>query len=133
MNEIRTISMTCSRRWLLAIILASAAGTRGEIRGFPGGQAAYYNGYYGAAPSYAYAAPQTAYYAPAYQRGYPVQQAYYPQGVAVAPSVQAGRIAYYAPPRRRLLRSGHPGYAISPAGGATSGQKRSPITASSSG
>jgi hypothetical protein len=121
MNQIRTILMTSLAALALAGILASAA-HGGEIRGFPGGQAAYYNGYYGAAPSHAYAPPQTAYFAPAYQRGYPVQQAYYPQGVAVAPSAQAARIAYYAPPPTvAYYAPASPGYAISPAGGATSG------------
>lgn len=106
MNGLKTSGLT----WLilLAGAMANAAGA-GEIRGLPGGQAVYNNGYYGAAPSYAYAAPQTAYYAPAYQQGYPVRQAYYPNGVAVAPSAQAGRVAYYYAPS-------NPGYAITPAG-----------------
>ena len=82
---------------LLAMV-ATASAQGGNVRGFPAGQAVYYNGYYGAAPSYAYAAPQTAYYAPAYQQAYAARQAYYPSGVAVAPSAQAARVAYYAPP-----------------------------------
>ena len=85
--------MSPSKINLLALVVlltgaATAAAQTGAVRGFPAGQQVYYNGYYGAAPSYAYAAPQTAYYAPGYQRGYPVLQAYYPQGVAVAPSAQ---------------------------------------------
>ena len=92
MNGLKTSGLT----WLilLAGAMTNAAGA-GEIRGLPGGQAVYNNGYYGAVPSYAYAAPQTANYAPAYQQGYPVRQAYYPNGVAVAPTAKAGRVAYY--------------------------------------
>ena len=105
----------------LLTVAATASAQTGSIRGFPAGQAVYYNGYYGAAPSYAYAAPQAVYYAPGYQRGYPVQQAYYPQGVAVAPSAQAARVAYYAPPAVAYYAPSSPGYAISPAGGASAG------------
>jgi len=114
--------------WLVVVVSGVAVGTAeaGEIRGLPGGQAAYYNGYYGAAPSYAYAAPQTAYYAPAYQRGYPVQQMYYPQGVAIAPSVQTARVAYAPPPTIAYYAPASPGYAISPAGGAAAGSEAFP-------
>ncbi|MFN0021613.1 MAG: hypothetical protein ACKVP0_25480 [Pirellulaceae bacterium] len=107
--------------WLILLtgaVIGSAQA--GEIRGLPAGQAVYNNGYYNAAPSYAYAAPQTANYAPAYQQAYPVRQAYYPNGVAVAPAVQAGRVAYYAPPTVAFYAPASPGYAISPAGGAAS-------------
>ncbi|MBC7856082.1 MAG: hypothetical protein IAF94_21845 [Pirellulaceae bacterium] len=104
---------------LAMVVTASAQG--GNVRGFPAGQAVYYNGYYGAAPSYAYAAPQTAYYAPAYQQQNPARQAYYPSGVAVAPSAQAARVAYYAPPAVAYYAPSSPGYAMSPAGGASSG------------
>ena len=104
---------------LLLVLTAAAAAVAqtNYVRGFPAGQGVYYNGYYGAAPSYAYAAPQTAYYPPAYQ----ARQAYYPSGVAVAPSAQAGRIAYYAPPAVADYAPSSPGYAISPAGGASAG------------
>ncbi len=105
---------------LLAMV-ATASAQGGNVRGFPAGQAVYYNGYYGAAPSYAYAAPQTAYYAPAYQQAYAARQAYYPSGVAVAPSAQAARVAYYAPPTVAYYAPSSPGYAISPAGVSSSG------------
>lgn len=118
--------MNLSKTSLMSLLLllaaaATASAQGGNVRGFPAGQAVYYNGYYGAAPSYAYAAPQTAYYAPAYQPTYPVRQAYYPSGVAVAPSAQAARVAYYAPPTVAYYAPSSPGYAISPAGGAASG------------
>jgi hypothetical protein len=109
----------------LFVLLAAhgtAAAQTGMYRGFPTAQNAYYNGYYGAAPSYAYAAaPQAAYYTPGYQRGYPVMQP-----VAVAPSSQAARVAYYAPPAVAYYAPASPGYAISPAGGATSGAEAFP-------
>jgi hypothetical protein len=112
---------------LLALLTVGATAAAQSVRGFPAGQQVYYNGYYGAAPSYAYAAPQTAYYAPGYQRGYPVQQAYYQQGVAVAPSAQASRVAYYAPPPTvAYYAPASPGYAISPAGGASAGAEAFP-------
>lgn len=106
--QIRSIALA-----LLAALSAMPAHA-GGVRGLPAGQAVYYNGYYGAAPSYAYAAPQAAFYAPASQ-----QRAYYPSGgVAVAP---AGRPAYYAPPVAAYYAPATPGYALSPAGGATQG------------
>ena len=112
---------------LLVLLTVGATAVAQSVRGFPAGQQVYYNGYYGAAPSYAYAAPQTAYYAPGYQRGYPVQQAYYPRGVAVAPSAQASRVAYYAPPPTAAYYApSSPGYAISPAGGASAGAEAFP-------
>lgn len=111
MNLMKTSSFA------LLVMSAVAVSQAGDIRGLPAGQAVYYNGYYGAAPSYAYAAPQAAYYAPAY----PARQAYYPSGVAVAPSAQAARVAYYAPPNVAYYAPSSPGYAVSPAGGASSG------------
>jgi hypothetical protein len=117
MNRLKTSGLTYLNL-LSGAVMASAQA--GEIRGLPAGQAVYNNGYYNAAPSYAYAAPQTAYYAPAYPQAYPVRQGYYPSGVAVAPAVQAGRVAYYAPPAVAYYAPASPGYAISPAGGAAS-------------
>ena len=114
MNRMKTSLLSLL---LLLTAAASAFAQGGNVRGFPAGQAVYYNGYYGAAPSYAYAAPQAAYYAPAYQ----ARQAYYPSGVAVAPSAQAARVAYYAPPAVAYYAPASAGYAISPAGGASSG------------
>lgn len=115
--------MNLMKTSLFALLMMGAAAfaQAGDIRGLPAGQAVYYNGYYGAAPSYAYAAPQAAYYPPAYQPAYAARQAYYPSGVAVAPSAQASRIAYYAPPNVAYYAPSSPGYAISPAGGASSG------------
>ncbi|MGI8981780.1 MAG: hypothetical protein ACR2FY_21330 [Pirellulaceae bacterium] len=118
--------MNLSKTSLLSLLFllataATASAQEGSVRGFPAGQAVYYNGYYGAAPSYAYAAPQAAYYAPAYQPTNQVRQAYYPNGVAVAPSAQAARVAYYAPPTVAYYAPSSPGYAISPAGVASSG------------
>ncbi len=118
--------MNARKSSLLALIgllatAAPAAAQTGNIRGLPTGQAVYNNGYYGAAPSYAYAAPQAVYYAPGYRNGYPVQQAVNPQGVAVAPSAQAARVAYYAPPTVAYYAPSSPGYAVSPAGGASAG------------
>ena len=108
----------------LAILLLASPSQAGGVRGLPAGQAVYYNGYYGVAPSYAYAAPRPAYYAPAS----PVRQVYYPNGVAVTPSA---RVAYYAPPPNygyagyappsAYYAPATPGYALSPAGGATQG------------
>jgi hypothetical protein len=120
MNGLKTRGLTCL---ILLCGCAMGAAEAAEIRGLPGGQAVYNNGYYGAAPSYAYAAPQTAYYAPTYQQGYPVRQAYYPNGVAVAPSAQAARVAYYAPPAAAYYAPASPGYAISPAGGSSAGSE----------